>query len=49
MFNATYSPFEGGQNRVTRLGEFLPIGRLFSLGSVFQITKVAQIKVMYLF
>jgi hypothetical protein len=28
--------------RVTRLGEFSPIGRLFSLGSLLKITEVAQ-------
>jgi hypothetical protein len=30
-------------DRVTRLGEFLPVVRLFSLGSFFKITEVAQI------
>jgi hypothetical protein len=29
--------------RVTRLGEFLPFVRLFSLGSFWEITEVAQI------
>jgi hypothetical protein len=29
--------------RVTRLGEFSPIGRLFTLGSFLKITKVAHI------
>jgi hypothetical protein len=28
---------------VTRFGEFSPLGRLFSLGGIFKITKVAQI------
>jgi hypothetical protein len=44
-------------NRVTRLGEFSPIGWLFSLGSLSKITELAQIlgqlfsnvPVMYLF
>jgi hypothetical protein len=30
------------RNRVTRLGEFSPIGRLFSLSSYLKITKVPQ-------
>jgi hypothetical protein len=30
-------------NRVTRLGEFSPIGRLFSLASLLKITEVAQL------
>jgi hypothetical protein len=29
--------------RVIRLGEFSPIGRLFSMGSTLKITEVAQI------
>jgi hypothetical protein len=30
-------------NRVTRLGEFSPIGQLFILGSLFKISEVGQI------
>jgi hypothetical protein len=30
--------------RVTRLGEFSPIGRLFTLGTFLKITKVAHIR-----
>jgi hypothetical protein len=33
-------------NGVTRLGEFSPIGRLFTLGSILLITEVAQIFVL---
>jgi hypothetical protein len=31
------------RSRVTRLGEFSPIGRFYSLGSFLKITEVAQI------
>jgi hypothetical protein len=43
---ATFSRGDGFGNvisRVTRLGEFLPYGRLFSLGSFLKMIKVAQI------
>jgi hypothetical protein len=36
-------------NRVTRLGEFSPIGRLFTLGCVRKITEVAQIYGLHFF